>query len=599
MNPKPYPPEKRVSLARKPFEEFEQFFHELPHSGQEELVSEKRPGFRQGNLAGRVNLRHIWRDAKKPESAPSEKAWAAVGRIWHAWVLSQPPLQTLLERFDNSGDFQDGTPTPPNTNLDIECFRYLTSASIKGSISQEIIQRFYEFGYFREDKVIELYISLARSKREIQQKNDLIKELKSIEDVRREFQSLRQKMDTLLSEKYSQNELEYLIETQKESQGRIHFLQEEISRLTAFSSRITSLEQYLQDLNKDTEHSKREQQHIIEKIINKAHKYAEDIELLSVRADDNSQSLNELRSSWCSLPLTQPLSPTPLDTMSSGQHDLKRMAPTTPPIHHCDEFLQHRLLPTLAAWLLDVTPRWATLFHHAVWACRWVLVPNPAWAVAYQEAMGETAQLHIVQVEPTWLCFADAWSVVAPFWQVAQQQPDCLHLLLFEDVNRALPECWARPWLDMLAGFRKVLPVEGQPEWPVNLRILASLASDEAALPLSKTVGQHWAAVSLQSVGERSPEPAQLHEGHVPWTAWQNWGTREETATLSQIANMDDVGLDWPQFGPLVHSVVRDLCYLKASMQHLDPDIDALQTAKNIRSAWPQEYLLIRDDVDE
>jgi hypothetical protein len=253
---------------------------------------------------------------------------------------------------------------------------------------------------------------------------------------------------------------------------------------------------------------------------------------------------------------------------------------------------------------MNITPRWAELFHHAVRVCRWVLVPNPAWAVAYQEAIGETARLHIVQVEPTWLSFADAWRAVAPVWQAAQQQPDRLHLLLFEDVNRALPECWARPWLDILAGFRKVLPVEGQPEWPVNLRVLACVASDQAALPLSKTVVEHWAAVSLRPVGKRSSEPAQLHDGHVPWAVWQSWATSEETAkvTLSQMALGDghDVGMDWSQFGPLAQSVARDFYHLEASMRSLDPHIDTiLQTVKNVRSTWPQEYLLTQEAVDE
>jgi hypothetical protein len=133
---------------------------------------------------------------------------------------------------------------------------------------------------------------------------------------------------------------------------------------------------------------------------------------------------------------------------------------------------------------------------------------------------------------------------------------------------------------------------------------LACLASDQAALPLSKTVVQHWAAVSLRPVGTRSPEPAQLQAGHVPWAAWQSWGTGEETATVTatQVASGDkhDVGIDWSQFGPLAYSVARDLCRLEASLRHWDPHIDnALQTGKNVRSTWPQEYLLPQEPVDE
>ena len=151
MRPKPFPPEKRVSLAQKSFEEFAQLFHELPRSVQEELVSDKRIGFRRGSAARRANLQQLWGEANQPESAHYEKAWDVYGRIWQAWVVSQSPLQTLLEQFDNSRDFQDSTPGSLNTALDVECFRYLTIASLKGSINQEMIQRFYDFGYFQPD----------------------------------------------------------------------------------------------------------------------------------------------------------------------------------------------------------------------------------------------------------------------------------------------------------------------------------------------------------------------------------------------------------------------------------------------------------------
>ncbi|MGE3541468.1 MAG: hypothetical protein AB7N91_29050 [Candidatus Tectimicrobiota bacterium] len=605
MQPKPFPPEKRVALAQKPFEEVELFFHELPRSLQEEIVSDKRPGFRQGSPAGRrVNLQHLWADAKKPESTHYEKAWSTFGRIWHAWVVSQSPLQTLLEKFDNSHDFQNSTPSTPNTALDIECFRYLAVASIKGAINQEIIQKFYSFGYFQKDSIIESYIYLARSSLEIQQKNNLIDALKSFEHMRREFQLFSQEIGKILDGKHFSEILKPLEDSLKSYEEKVCYIQNIISDLLIIPSQISSFEKNLTALDKSIGHTLQEQQGIIEKIINNIQKQAEDIELLSVMADDGTRALEELRSSWPSLSTTPLVPLTSPDTVPSGLHHLESVSPTTPPIYHCDEFLRHRLLPTLETWLPEITPRWAALFHHAVWGCRWVLVPNPAWAVAYQEAIGETAQLHIVQVEPTWLCFADAWRVVAPAWQAAQQQPDCLHLLLFEDVNRALPECWARPWLDMVAGFRKVLPVEGQPAWPVNLRILACLASDQAALPLSKTVIQHWAAVSLRPVGQRTSEAAQLQVGHVPWAAWQSWGTGAETATVTgrTVVSGDrhDVSMDWSQFGYLAHSVARDRCRLEASLRSVDPDIDtALQTVKNVRSTWPQEYLFAQEAMDE
>jgi len=266
----------------------------------------------------------------------------------------------------------------------------------------------------------------------------------------------------------------------------------------------------------------------------------------------------------------------------------------TPAVQNCPDFLAQRLLPALAAWLPDMTFSWAELFHHAVRACKWILVPNPAWALAYQEAMGGTATVKLVQVEPTWLSFADAWQGdVAAYWMSAYQDPTCLHLLLFEDVNRSLVECWARLWLDMLAGFRETLPVEGHPGWPENLRVFACVSGDQAALPLSKTVVQHWAAVSIKCIGKQPESPPSMRAGHVPWHHWQVWGEQdrtEEGVTLP-LPQDNDEGGDYQDFGPLARSLTRDLSYLRFSLQGINPDRNVSTMARSIRIEWPQDYL--------
>ncbi len=248
-----------------------------------------------------------------------------------------------------------------------------------------------------------------------------------------------------------------------------------------------------------------------------------------------------------------------------------------------------------------MTLLWAALFHHTIRTCRWVLIPNPAWGLAYHEAMGGTATIQIVQVEPTWLCFADAWKgSVEQCWMAAYQKPERLHLLLFEDVNRALPECWARPWLDLLAGFREVLPVVEQCGWPENLRILACPDADQAALPLSKTVVQHWAAVSLRPLGAKPASPPIIREGHVAWDAWKAWGTQdtEKEANTVPWPHNGDAGFNLKDFGPLARSVTRDLQRLEVSLQRLGRQ-EVAQTVSNIRIKWPQEYLQLADDADE
>jgi hypothetical protein len=250
----------------------------------------------------------------------------------------------------------------------------------------------------------------------------------------------------------------------------------------------------------------------------------------------------------------------------------------------------------------DMTPLWAELFHHTIRACQWVLIPNPAWGLAYCEAMGGTAAIQVVQVEPTWLCFADAWKgAVEQCWKTAYQQPESLHLLLLEDVNRTLPECWARPLLDILAGFREVLPVAEQFGWPENLRILACLALDRATLPLSRTVVQHWAAVSLQPLGAKLASDSIVCEGHVPWEAWKEWGLQNTEREASTLLSLHDgnTGFNMQDFGPLARSVTKDLHRLEIGLRRLEPQREVTQIIRNIRIKWPQEYLQLADATDE
>jgi hypothetical protein len=189
-----------------------------------------------------------------------------------------------------------------------------------------------------------------------------------------------------------------------------------------------------------------------------------------------------------------------------------------------------------------------------------------------------------VQVEATWLCFADAWKgAIERYWLAAYEEPERLHILLLEDVNRSLPECWAKPWLDLLSGFRDVLPTENNLAWPDNVRILACPASDKAALPLSIDIIKHWAAVPLHLIGEAiSPPPPPLRKGYMSWMQWQVWGDPENNHAALRLEGLKD-------FGPLASSVARDLRHIISSLNSDDPEHDA-RIANYIRINWPQEY---------
>lgn len=173
MQYKSFPPEKRTYILQKPFEKFEQFFQELSPTEQNRLATSLPPlstgGFRPNRREGRKRqLQRLWSVAKTPENSHNTLAWNILEGVWQAWIASHPELHALLEHYDNSDDFQEDGPKAPNTHLDIECLKYLTYASFNNKISQEVVRKFYEFGYFKKENIIDSYIHLANSTNDIE-----------------------------------------------------------------------------------------------------------------------------------------------------------------------------------------------------------------------------------------------------------------------------------------------------------------------------------------------------------------------------------------------------------------------------------------------
>src|SRR5262249_7710587 len=149
----------------------------------------------------------------------------------------------------------------------------------------------------------------------------------------------------------------------------------------------------------------------------------------------------------------QRLSPA-ADWQQSGNRPapaLPSLQPVGSPITSETLFLEKYLGPALARWAPFARSRVVPFLHAAVLACRWTMIPDPGWARAYFEALGGTARLTILTVEATWLRFADAWpGELEAAWQCAVSEPTVVHLICLRDLNRALPQCWARPLLDIL-----------------------------------------------------------------------------------------------------------------------------------------------------
>ena len=188
MEAKPYPEEKRGNLIKKDKEDFIAFLKEVTDGEgiqfiQQKLLPSQGGGFRAGNARTRhiqlqLAVPTLIHNLKKEQELTNSDSfiWSKFKDAWKAWVISHHELnQILLESFDNSSDFDENHKciVPPNSELDIQCFKTLLEASRNNQIDQETIQRFYEYGYFLPSDEIEALIEKALPRAEIERQQRL------------------------------------------------------------------------------------------------------------------------------------------------------------------------------------------------------------------------------------------------------------------------------------------------------------------------------------------------------------------------------------------------------------------------------------------
>ena len=188
MEAKPYPEEKRGNLIKKDKEDFIAFLKEVTDGEgiqfiQQKLLPSQGGGFRAGNARTRhiqlqLAVPTLIHNLKKEQELTNSDSfiWSKFKDAWKAWVISHHELnQILLESFDNSSDFDENHKciVPPNSELDIQCFKTLLKASRNNEIDQETIQRFYEYGYFLPSDEIEALIEKALPRAEIERQQRL------------------------------------------------------------------------------------------------------------------------------------------------------------------------------------------------------------------------------------------------------------------------------------------------------------------------------------------------------------------------------------------------------------------------------------------
>lgn len=259
------------------------------------------------------------------------------------------------------------------------------------------------------------------------------------------------------------------------------------------------------------------------------------------------------------------------------------------PITSEADFVNQRLRPLIAKQLHIRGITAARALHAAIGGARATLIPSPAWARVYVDALGGSGRLTFVNVAPTWLAFEDLWNGgLGSCWERASDDPSAIEIVLLRDFNRALPQCYARPLLDQIAGFADELPDPGWGVWPSALRVLACPAAPEDSLPLSIEVARHFAAIDKPPSSKRAvPSPTTAHVAVESWVSWF-----EPDAASKALEKM--VAKEF-NFGFLTPSATRDLSFiirrLEITQGQMDESPDERYSlAEEIRIRAPTKY---------
>ena len=200
-----------------------------------------------------------------------------------------------------------------------------------------------------------------------------------------------------------------------------------------------------------------------------------------------------------------------------------------PAIEQHSDFVDSRLYPILVGLEPASKRSHADRLHRTLLSCPWVLVPSPCWSEAYGRAGRQRLGEPGLAVQSNWAGFTDVWSrELEGFWRQAASDLSRIYLLVFHEINRSLVQVWASAWLTLLDGHRPTLPADPPVHWPVNLRVLATVARDDAVFDLHESLLKRWAApVDLDVSGGRTDPPAApLVAGHVTATTWLRWAGR-------------------------------------------------------------------------
>ena len=587
MEVKSYPIEKRRVLAElieHNNKEFLGFFDEITGRERRQILSKKilppfnRGGFRNLEMRIKQQTRLLFQKLarKKEIESPSSRDWAVFKNVWILWFQSKPELNEVLLEFDNKADFDENPncAKPPNSDLDLKCFEILLEASRKLQINQETIRRFYQFGYFVEDKRIEDLIDKALTQKEIDQKQWLA----ALPDKFEELSQTIADFESRVSAVESANELKQELDKQ-----------------------ITELsESFGADLQKLNQQIKAVSESLNTKISK--------IESSSIKTSELSKQVNPLKSQLSELKKSVNIIKDRLQTTESPRiayqaveigKNAASLVKNKKKQKNEKDYLQEFRIPF---WLLGIIDSMdsseAKAIHVALKAFSVIEIPDPRIIDAWKVACGNNLHITTLDVGMGWLdtqdwfpsyfsvkCFGEEMRLIDLDTSVGEMFNfgNQLWAIDIRNCDRSYPESYLPDflrWIDKHRNYAKVFLTRCLGENCCN-----------TSFEVYNEVGKLPKPTKMQSI---EPVTLPVSEAIVDKSGWEHWcQPAEEKLYQTEIQFLDRLQ---SKIENLPLTLLQDIqSYLLLSHQIFDPD-KALDWALYLR-LYP--WLAGRNNIED
>ena len=585
---KPYPEEKREILAERSInniDDFVTFFEEIKGTDALSLQKMLTPpkGFPKNKKLKSTTRHFLFKQfisrlkSEREVSDPNSVVWNQFGQIFRWWVKSQPELFKIIEDFKNDADF-DGKSNEcivdPNSELDVKCFKVLLEANRDHQINQEKIRRFYQYGYFLEDRQIEDLIDKTLTEKEIDEKQWLA----ALPDKFEELSQTIANFESRVSAVESANELK------QELDKRITNLSE------SFTENFQTLDQQITAVS--------------ESLKTKISK----IESSSIKTSDLSQKINPLKSQLSGLKKSVNTIENKLQTTDAPRiayqaveigKNAASLVKKKKKQRNEKDYLQEFRIPLWLLGIIDsIDSSEAKAIHVALKAFSVIEITDTRIIDAWKAACGNNLHITTLDVGMGWLdtqdwfpsyfsvkCFGEEMRLMDLDTSVGEMfnSGNQLWAIDMRNCDRSYPESYLPDflrWIDKHRNYTKVFLTRCLGENCCN-----------TSFEVYNEVGKLPKPTKMQSI---EPVTLPVSEAIVDNSGWERWcQPANEKLYQTEIQLLDELQAEIENI-PL--SLIQDIkSYLLLSHQIFDPD-KALDWALYLR-LYP--WLAGRNEIED